>query len=597
MQFVTGTFCSGTILLLVSAVSGLILLLRKVKESEFRRLFFSAGFTAFLVIFVFVSVWDFQRHFTDYDEFWHWGMMIKESLRLDRFYCVPQSRMVIHKDYPPFLCMLEVFFSILGGYSEGLVSASVHLFMLSVIVLPCAEIMPRGNLKRFPKYLSSIFQSIIWLLLTFFSIVLFDNAGISKTILADIPLACVFAYGTYLIISEKAFFDLFYGLSFILTLTALVNIKQVGIAMVGVLSLLAVTMMLSDKQLRSKRSYMTIAGAIFLSMGSLFVWNSYVKTQNIQDLRSSAGGEGQFALSKIDPQTYIRCLLHHNPGEQQETLWRLVQALFTRKIDTGLLPVSYFIFALLMTLVILFLTRKEHISGQKTAAVILTFIVGSLGYAFMLSALFIFCFTPDEMQELRGYERYVDSYVLGEFLTLEMMLLLIESKEMTGDSTSLISNNLKRTTLALFIIAGLTLSFDWLIPQGLQKDPYQKYRLMAEQIHDTTQPDSEILLVYDASSMNTWFGYIQMFVYYLDNDRTFPLSPDLYTVNLNDSQQVLTAEQTIRNYNYIYIVNSNDTVSNWLQQHVVENRKVGAGETYQIHDASETLSFSLTSVN
>lgn len=95
-----------------------------------------------------------------------------------------------------------------------------------------------------------------------------------------------------------------------------------------------------------------------------------------------------------------------------------------------------------MTLVILFLTRKEHISGQKTAAVVLTFIVGSLGYAFMLSALFIFCFTPDEMQELRGYERYVDSYVLGEFLTLEMMLLLIESKEMTGDSTSLISNNL-----------------------------------------------------------------------------------------------------------------------------------------------------------
>ena len=130
MQFVTGTFYSGTILLLVSAISGLILLLRKVKESEFRRLFFSAGFSAFLVIFIFVSAWDFQRHFTDFDEFWHWGMMIKESLRLDRFYCVPQSRMVIHKDYPPFLCMLEVFFSILGGYSEGLVSASVLLAVL-----------------------------------------------------------------------------------------------------------------------------------------------------------------------------------------------------------------------------------------------------------------------------------------------------------------------------------------------------------------------------------------------------------------------------------------------------------------------------------
>lgn len=194
MQFITGTFYSGTILLLAVAVAGLILIILKMGDRKFRSLFFSSGFVAFLVVFLFVFMLDFQRNFSDFDEFWHWGMMIKESLRLDRFYCVPQSHMLVHKDYPPFLCMLEVFFSIIGGFSEGLVSASVHLFLLSIIVLPVAENMTDDELRYSHRYPHVIAKIVLWLLIVIFSIAFFDNEYTSNTILADTSLACVFGY-------------------------------------------------------------------------------------------------------------------------------------------------------------------------------------------------------------------------------------------------------------------------------------------------------------------------------------------------------------------------------------------------------------------
>ena len=134
------------------------------------------------------------------------------------------------------------------------------------------------------------------------------------------------------ILSDRIFFGSFYSLSLILDFVALINIKQVGIAMVGVLGFLALAMMIAEKKLRSKHSVLTITGALVLSIGTSVVWNLYVKSQNIQDLRSSVRGQGQFALSKIDPMIYLRCLLRRNPGKQQDTLWHMIHELFNRMI-------------------------------------------------------------------------------------------------------------------------------------------------------------------------------------------------------------------------------------------------------------------------
>ena len=83
-------------------------------------LIFSIGLISFISIYVLYIILDYKRRFTTFDEWYHWGMMVKESLRLDKFYSVAESNLHIHKDYPPFISILEVIFcKFSGGYSES----------------------------------------------------------------------------------------------------------------------------------------------------------------------------------------------------------------------------------------------------------------------------------------------------------------------------------------------------------------------------------------------------------------------------------------------------------------------------------------------
>ena len=249
-----------------------------------------------------------------------------------------------------------------------------------------------------------------------------------------------------------------------------------------------------------------------------------------------------------------------------------------------------------MMIAILLFTWAEHLRKQRAAAIISTFILGSLGYAFMVSVLFLFCFSPDEMQELRGFARYFDSYVLGEFLTLEMMFFLRICQGKLVLSSKLKSDYWTITLLALFVVADSALAPGWLKTQALQDDPYQEYRLLAERISEMTQPDSQILLVYDASTIGTWYGCVQSIMSYYDNDRIFPLSPDLCTINYEDPESVSAVEKEVKNYNYVYIINDNGETDKWLQHYLTEYKIINTGEAYQIRTDSETLSYSLVPV-
>ena len=62
---------------------------------------------------------------------------------------------------------------------------------------------------------------------------------------------------------------------------------------------------------------------------------------------------------------------------------------------------------LLLSLAILWLSIlfKENFSRKKALLLNGILLIGSVGFAFMLSVMFLFCFLTDEMQELRGYGR------------------------------------------------------------------------------------------------------------------------------------------------------------------------------------------------
>ena len=90
-QFLFHTFHIGFFINLLFPVAFILLLFIKYKKkelTEFKRLFFSNGFYSFIIIYIFIYIFDFYRVFTKWDEFSHWGVMVKEMIRLDKFYSV-----------------------------------------------------------------------------------------------------------------------------------------------------------------------------------------------------------------------------------------------------------------------------------------------------------------------------------------------------------------------------------------------------------------------------------------------------------------------------------------------------------------------------
>ena len=76
---------------------------RLVKHKELARLksdFLTPAFCIFIVIYAFIFFLNYNRGFSQWDEISHWGPMVKEMFRLDKFYSVAESALSVHKDYP-----------------------------------------------------------------------------------------------------------------------------------------------------------------------------------------------------------------------------------------------------------------------------------------------------------------------------------------------------------------------------------------------------------------------------------------------------------------------------------------------------------------
>ena len=135
-QFIFRTFYVGYTLIILLSLIGLGLTIYKLfkKDKEFLKNIFSNGFFAFLILFILVYITDFGKQFSTWDELAHWGEMVKEMMRLDKFYTVKESLLIWHKDYPPLISLFEMFWCKISNYSEQIMNISLHTFMLGLII-------------------------------------------------------------------------------------------------------------------------------------------------------------------------------------------------------------------------------------------------------------------------------------------------------------------------------------------------------------------------------------------------------------------------------------------------------------------------------
>ena len=422
-QVIFQTFNVGIIVNILFALSSIliyILLYDKKKElfDELIKKNFTKGFMAFITIYILVFIYDLNRTYSDWDEFMHWGVMLKEMLRLDKFYSIAESTQMMHKNYPPIMQLFELFYiKLSGGYSEAAAIKAMHLFEFLLFIPAISEL-------SFKK--KSIIKNIVMIVMLFF-IVLFnllfwDVYHITNTILIDQILGILIAYIVFFIITEKNLKTYFSLINLCLALSFLIMLKQIAIIFYALMLFAIIFKYIIENRkntIINKDKIIKLISIILLlvviPLLFYFGWKLYV---------NSIGVPKYFSESKIDVGQLLD-IIKGNSGEeyQKETANNFLNALINTSLSTSYLKINY-ILAIIIGLVLLFIIykiSKDKLYKNNIIVLYITLLLGAIGYAFVLMNSYIFLFGSYEGPMLAAYERYTSTYVILIF-SLDIML-------------------------------------------------------------------------------------------------------------------------------------------------------------------------------
>ena len=560
-QLLFHTFNIGIYVCLAAAVSAVILLILRRKDRDFISRCFSEGFFVFLAICLFFLVMDYGRWFSEWDEYSHWGKMVKEMFRLDRFYSEPQSDLLVHKDYPPFAVIFEMLWCrFSGGYSAGGATMALHILGFSM-VLPLALEQLNGEKKtgRLQKLISKLAIVAAFLLLIFN----FNHVQ-PMTIYLDLFLP-LFYVSLILMAEDRELRRSGFGFTMILLgQFGLIITKQMGLAFVLLVwffytMLEALELSSEGKVSQEKKSGRWVILAVkslailITPAVSYSIWNHYI---------TNLGLTGQFSFEIINVGTIIRILAGGGDYIQHLTYVKFIRALFTTNLGTGIFSMTYasaVLLAFCMLAVLAYLFRTVVHRGEILPYAVL-FAVGSAGYAFTMLVLYMFCYSEGEMSVLASYERYMSTYILSEYVILFLLLVRLLARKKVDVCTYPVALGM----LGIGLLMAGTGGVSQLMPQMFcEKDG--DYKEQAYEIQRLTPADAEVFLI---SSHNDVYTYI--LTYYLDDRRIDKryLTSNVATWGADNTDYWNAVLDCIREDGYVYLYNVTDEVRDALGQYM-----------------------------
>ena len=266
LVYITGIFDNlkiGVYILLIiffiSLIYNIILTVKRGKNIDFDNILTPGLFiyTIIYIIYIFINK---NKIFTHYDEFSHWGLIVKNMYIFNNFGLNAES-FIQYCEYPPFMAVFQyIFLTIKGRYSEATIITASRIMYISIII----PVLKNITWKSDKKIILIYFISIIFLPMLFFEN-FYDN------ILVD-GIASVFfgraLYSYYSVKDEK-----FRKITIILLLIALGLIKSSGIG----LTLLVMMIMLIDALINIKNKRELIRMALIILIVLIFILTWYIK--------------------------------------------------------------------------------------------------------------------------------------------------------------------------------------------------------------------------------------------------------------------------------------------------------------------------------
>ena len=346
----------------------IIILIRKKGKELIKHidLFAVISFSVVLLI-LFVIYQNVAFRYTD--EFMHWGPMVREMARIDRFYCVPESNLLVHKDYPPFFSLIELLFCLFKGeYVEKYLYIGLLNFVYSIILY----VVTTNKKTVLNKTLTIISLVLAGLLFQFLPNAK-DSIGLYNSVYIDYVLAFYVFYIFYRIIKDKENITYFeYSILF----SALLLTKQISVFFF----LISILLMLN------KKDKIDIKKVIYVLIIPILVFVSWKIVVGIYQIN------GQFNISnfsiKSDALDIIKNFIKLS----------LIQPLFNYPFKLPLIVCTALIF------IFLFIIKRSNVIIKQSFIIL---IIGFIGYLALLCFMYCFAFSIEEALSAASFERYV----------------------------------------------------------------------------------------------------------------------------------------------------------------------------------------------
>lgn len=390
----------GNIVLYILSLLGFALYVYSIILKK-EKIHLSLGLISYLIISILFFVYCYKYRFCMWDEFSHWGPMVRTMVENNSLYINYPRIGGAHIEYPPLIPLIEYFFCTLyGSYSEAVCACAIHIFEFSLFIPYIFDAFK--DRKLINKALLSV--------LIVFCILTLDVYTLFRTIYVDLAIPLIAVYSFLIIIDNEN--EQFKTIAFIFSLTATLLSKDIGIALFLCSVFYYLCVSITKKEISfNKKDIFKICAIILIPICFLLVWNVYSSSRI--DLSTT-----QFSITSL----VSNINLMNISATQSEIISKIFNYLLNDSIIKGGIVrisfISYFIIMVAAIATYMYLS-SNHKNGINY---LLLFVIANVGYIILLIVLYCYCFSEGEALGLNSFERYLFSMNVYCILTFILFL-------------------------------------------------------------------------------------------------------------------------------------------------------------------------------
>ena len=453
---------------------------------------------------------------THYDNFSHWGMIIKNMLLNNRFPTL-EDRTILFTSYPPGTACFAYYVCKYLGSSEGIMLFSQSIIILSSIYAVLALCKKESKID----YIVFLGATIYLLLGN-----IFIDQLLVDTVLPVMGIAILGIINYYKNDSKKAL------LLTIPICSLLLLVKNSGIFFVIIDLIVWLIYCVKNREIKQiiKSKYITI---FLIPIIITTIWKVHLKV---------TFGEETQSKHSVSVSNYLKNIKEKQNEDIKIVVNKFIQQMFSIKQKEN---IQFLL--IIITFLIMWIIEKEN--KNKILSYFLLFLITYIIYQIFLFAMYIFSMPLTEAKQLAGYIRYYRTIILFEY-GIYLVALLRESK-----SKNYFKKMLSIITLILNIIL-IILSpnkINLLYKKNMDKS-FIRYKLQQIKEENSIE-DNKSYIIYIAYDNNYTADYLYFICEY-----------EFWSQDVEIIKDINQIREKVDNYDYLIIINHSEEMNQFLEK-------------------------------